>query len=138
MNLFVYGTLMIPSVMYAVTASRFRFTDAILRGYARYTVKGESYPGIIPAADAVTQGIICFGVDEISLKRLDEFEGDLYQRTPIMVETKTEETYNAETYAIRSEYVCCLSFEKWNLKDFSRNHLEAFLETYSGFQKNYK
>ena len=135
MNLFVYGTLMIPSLMYAVTASRFRFTDAILRGYARYTVKGESYPGIIPASDAVTEGIICFGVDEISLERLDEFEGNLYQRTRIKVETKKGETYNAETYAIRADYINCLSSKKWNLKDFSRNHLEAFLETYSGFQK---
>ena len=135
MNLFVYGTLMIPSVMYTVTARRFPFADAILKGYARYRVKGESYPGIIPAAEAVTEGIICFGVDEISLKRLDEFEGDLYQRNRIMVETKKGETYNAETYAIRSEYISCLSSEKWNLKDFSRNYLDAFLESYSGFQK---
>ena len=74
---------MIPEVMYAVTTREFRFKNAILRGYARFTVKGESYPGIIPVTDAVTEGIIYFDVDESSLARLDAFEGDLYQRTAI-------------------------------------------------------
>jgi gamma-glutamylcyclotransferase (GGCT)/AIG2-like uncharacterized protein YtfP len=136
MKLFVYGTLMIPSVMHAVTVRRFRFIDAILRGYARYTVKGESYPGIIPATDTVTEGILYFDVDELSLERLNAFEGDLYQRTPILAETEKGEIFNAETYAIKTKYRDCLSSKKWNVKEFSQNHLEAFLETYSGFQKN--
>lgn len=121
--------------MYAVTGRRFRFVDAILRGYARYMVKGESYPGIIPSADDVTEGITYLDVGELSLKQLDEFEGDLYQRTPIMVETKKGETYNAETYAVKLEFRDCLSSKKWNVKEFSKDHLKAFLETYPGFQK---
>ncbi|MBW2602750.1 MAG: gamma-glutamylcyclotransferase [Deltaproteobacteria bacterium] len=60
MNIFTYGTLMLPRVMYAVTARKLRFVDAMLRGYARFTVKGESYPGIIPVTEAVTEGIIYF------------------------------------------------------------------------------
>jgi len=91
MNIFTYGTLMIPDVMYAVTTRKFRFKNAILRGYARFTVKGESYPGIIPVTGAVTEGIVYFDVDALSLDRLDAFEGDLYQRTPVRVETKKEE-----------------------------------------------
>jgi gamma-glutamylcyclotransferase (GGCT)/AIG2-like uncharacterized protein YtfP len=136
MNLFVYGTLMIPSVMHAVTARKFRFIEALLRGYARYTVKGEYYPGIIPETDAVTKGVLCFDVDELSLERLDAFEGDLYQRTPIRAETEREEIFSAETYAVKPEFRDCLSSKKWNVEEFSQNHLEAFLETYSGFQKN--
>jgi gamma-glutamylcyclotransferase (GGCT)/AIG2-like uncharacterized protein YtfP len=136
MNLFVYGTLMIPSVMYAVTVRKFRFIDAILRGYARYTVKGESYPGIIAVTDTVTEGILCFDVDELSLERLDAFEGDLYQRTQILAETGKGEIFNAETYAIKPEYRGCLSSKKWNVKEFSQKDLDSFLENYSGFQKN--
>jgi len=64
MKIFAYGTLMIPEVMYAVTTCKFRFDNAILRDYARFTVKGESYPGIIPVTDAVTEGIIYFDVAE--------------------------------------------------------------------------
>ncbi len=64
MNIFACGTLLIPSVMYAVTAREFRFNNAILRGYAPFTVKGETYPGIIPITDAITEGIIYFDVDK--------------------------------------------------------------------------
>ena len=136
MNLFVYGTLMIPSVMDAVTARKFRFVDAVLRGYARFTVKGESYPGIVPVPDAITEGIVYLVVDELSFKRLDAFEGDLYQRTSISVVTEKEEMFKAETYTIKREYRDCLSTKKWDVKEFSRKNLETFLKTYSGFQKD--
>jgi len=136
MKIFAYGTLLIPSVMYAVTASEFRFKNAILRGYARFTVKGECYPGIIPVADAVTKGIVYFDVDKLSLERLDVFEGDLYQRTPIMVEMEGGEISNAEAYVIRSNFRNHLSSSEWNAKEFVQKYLKAFLETYSGFQNN--
>ena len=135
MKIFAYGTLMIPEVMYAVTTREFRFKNAILRGYARFTVKGESYPGIIPVTDEVTEGVIYFEVDELSLARLDAFEGNLYQRKPIRVETKEREIRDAETYVIKPEYRGCLSSKEWNVKEFNQKHLEVFLETYQGFQK---
>ena len=137
MNLFVYGTLRIPSVMYAVTDRRFRSIDAVIRGYARYSVKGESYPGIIAATNAVTDGIVYLNVDELSLKRLDEFEGDLYQRMLIPAETSKGEIYDVETYVIKPEYHGCLSSKEWHLGEFSQNHLAAFLKTYSGFQNKF-
>ena len=136
MNIFTYGTLMIPDVMYAVTTCEFRFIDAILRGYARFTVKGESYPGIIPVTDAVTEGIIYFDVDEPSLDVLDIFEGELYQRTTVRVEAQGEEMLNAETYVIKPEYLGCLSLQLWDVKEFTKKDLKAFLNSYKGFQQN--
>ena len=136
MNIFTYGTLMIPEVMHAVTTREFRNRDAILRGYARFTVKGESYPGIIPVTDAVTRGIVYFDVDELSLERLDAFEGDLYQRTPILAEIKGGEILNAEAYVIKPQFGGYLSSKEWSAKEFVQKYLKAFLETYSGFQKN--
>ncbi len=135
MDLFVYGTLMIPSVMYAVTGRKFRFVNAILTGCARYTVKGESYPGIVRATDAVTEGIIYLDVDRLSIKKLDEFEGDLYQRTPIPAKTGKGEIYDAETYVIKPGYQGCLTSKQWHLNEFYRNHLASFLKTYPGFLK---
>ena len=136
MNIFAYGTLMISEVMYAVTNREFRFVDATLKDYARFTVKRESYPGIISVTGAVTQGTIYFDVDELSLELLDAFEGNLYQRVSIQAETKEKEILNAETYAIKSKFKSCLSSKEWDVKEFTQKHLEAFLETYSGFQKN--
>ena len=133
MNIFVYGTLLIPDVMYAVTTRKFRFIDATLRGYARFTVKGASYPGIIPTTEAVTEGIIYFDVDALSLERLNAFEGDLYQRTPIQAETEEGKVLNAETYVVKPEYRDYLSLQKWDVKEFVQNSLTAFLNTYQGF-----
>jgi len=127
--IFTYGTLMIPDVMYAVTTREFRFIDAILRSYSRFTVKGESYPGIIPVTDAVTEGIIYLNVDEPSLARLDIFEGDLYQRTPIQAETQEGKILNAETYVIKPEHRDYLSSKGWDVEEFVQNSLEAFLNS---------
>ena len=126
---------MIPDVMYAVTTREFRFMDAILRGYACLAVKGESYPGIIPTTDAVTKGILYFDVDELSLERLDAFEGNLYQRTMVRIETEEKEIRDAETYVIKPEYRGYLSWEAWDVQKFIRKDLETFLETFSGFRK---
>ena len=133
MNIFTYGTLMIPDVMCAVTTREFRFIDVILRGYARFMVKGASYPGIIQVTDAITEGIIYFDVDELSLERLDEFEGDLYQRIPIQAETERGKILNAATYVIKPEYRDYLSLQKWDVEEFVQNSLAAFLNTYQGF-----
>jgi gamma-glutamylcyclotransferase (GGCT)/AIG2-like uncharacterized protein YtfP len=136
MNIFAYGTLMIPSVMYAVTGRHFRSQKAILRDYARFTVKGESYPGIIPVTNEITEGIIYFNVNELLLEQLDTFEGDLYERTGIRVETEEKEMQNAEAYVIQSKYLGYLSLKGWDVKKFIKKDLEVFLMTYSGFPKN--
>lgn len=127
---------MIADVMYAVTTRKFRFVEANLRGYARFTVKGESYPGIIPATDAITAGIIYYNVDEPSLARLDIFEGELYQRTPIQAEAQGGKILNAETYVIKPEYRDYLSSKGWDVNKFTKTYLETFLESCQGFPKN--
>ena len=136
MNIFAYGTLMIPSVMHAVTACHFRSQKAILRDYARFRVKGESYPGIIPVTDAITEGIIYFNVDEFSLDKLDTFEGVLYERTRVQVETEEKGIQNAQAYVIPSKYLGYLSRTAWDVEEFIKKDLEMFLMTYSGFSKN--
>jgi len=136
MNIFAYGTLMIPSVMHAVTARHFRSQKAILRDFARFRVKGESYPGIIPVTDAITEGIIYFNVNEFSLEQLDTFEGDLYERTRIWVETEEKQILNAQAYVIQSKYLGYLSRKEWDVKEFIKKELDMFLMTYSGFPKN--
>jgi len=122
--------------MHAVTARHFRSQKAILRDYARFRVKGESYPGIIPVTDAITEGIIYFNVNEFSLEQLDTFEGDLYERTRIWVETEEKQILNAQAYVIQSKYLGYLSRKEWDVKEFIKKELDMFLMTYSGFPKN--
>ena len=127
---------MIPAVMHAVTGRQFRFEKAMLEGYARFTVKGELYPGIIPQTDAMTEGILYLKVDKSSLERLDVFEGELYQRTEVQVQTAKKEILKAETYVIKPEYRHYLSSKTWDVREFVQQGLQTFLNTYSGFCNN--
>jgi gamma-glutamylcyclotransferase (GGCT)/AIG2-like uncharacterized protein YtfP len=99
-------------------------------------VKGESYPGIIPVTDAITEGIIYFNVNEFSLDKLDTFEGDLYERTRVRVETEEKTIQMAQAYVIPSKYLGYLSRTAWDVEEFIKKDLEMFLMTYSGFSKN--
>ena len=45
--LFAYGTLEIPAVMRAVVGIEPPSVEATLHGYARFLVKGATFPGII-------------------------------------------------------------------------------------------
>jgi gamma-glutamylcyclotransferase (GGCT)/AIG2-like uncharacterized protein YtfP len=132
-NLFTYGSLMIASVMHAVTGQNFQRWKASLRDYARFKLKGESYPGIIYHEGAFTDGIIYLDLDALSLKRLDGFEGEMYERVSVRVETDQGELFTAETYVIKREHCNLLSFEPWDLEEFEKDHLKEFMASYKGF-----
>jgi gamma-glutamylcyclotransferase (GGCT)/AIG2-like uncharacterized protein YtfP len=133
MNVFTYGSLMIPSVMTAVTGKRFRMLRAYLKNYARLKVKGESYPGIVCKRGAATDGIVHCDVDDLSLKSLDEFEGELYKRISVRVEVGQKGPLIAEAYIISPEHLHLLSSEPWDLEGFKKEHLQEFLQGYKGF-----
>jgi len=70
------------------------------------------------------------------LEQLDTFEGDLYERTRIWVETEEKQILNAQAYVIQSKYLGYLSRKEWDVKEFIKKELDMFLMTYSGFPKN--
>ena len=133
MNIFAYGTLIIPEVMRRVTDGQFRCQEAFLRGYARFRVRRQSYPAIIPFPDKETDGVVYFDVDDASVQRLDAFEGTLYMRTEVNVETETREWVEAETYVMRWAERKRLTAEPWDELEFRDQHLAQFLSTYRGF-----
>jgi hypothetical protein len=124
---------MAPSVMRAVTGQQFSTCKVALRGYARYKVKDAFYPGIIRKSDAMMIDTIHLDVDGRSLMLLDHFEGDLYARTAVEVESEQGLPLSAETYVIKPEHEISLSYEPWDPEDFERNHLQDFIENYEGF-----
>jgi gamma-glutamylcyclotransferase (GGCT)/AIG2-like uncharacterized protein YtfP len=133
MNVFTYGSLILPSVMTAVTGKRFQMLRAHLKNYARFKVKEESYPGIVRRKGATTDGIVHRDVDDLSLKLLDGFEGEFYKRISVRVEVDQEGPLTAETYSISPEHLHLLTSEPWDLDEFKRNHLQEFLQNYKGF-----
>jgi gamma-glutamylcyclotransferase (GGCT)/AIG2-like uncharacterized protein YtfP len=133
MNVFTYGSLMIPSVMAAVTGKHFQVMKACLREYARFKVKGESYPGIIYKTGAATDGVVHRDVDDLSLNLLDDFEGELYKRISVPVEVDQSGALIAETYVVSPEHLHRLSSVPWDVDKFKKENLQEFLRSYKGF-----
>ena len=124
---------MIPAVMVAVTGKHFQMLKACLKEYARFKVKTESYPGIVYQKGAATDGIVHCDVDDLSLKLLDDFEGELYKRVCVRIEVDQSRPLIAETYIIAPEHLGLLSTEPWDLEEFEKEHLQEFLQSYKGF-----
>jgi gamma-glutamylcyclotransferase (GGCT)/AIG2-like uncharacterized protein YtfP len=133
MKVFTYGSLMIPSVMAAVTGKHFQVMKACLKEYARFKVKGESYPGIVYKTGAATGGVVHCDVDDPSLKLLDDFEGELYKRISVQIEVDQNGPLIAEAYVISPEHLHLLSSEPWDFDEFKKEHLHEFLQGYKGF-----
>ena len=133
MNVFTYGSLMIPSVMAAATGKHFQVMKACLKEYARFKVKGESYPGIVYKTGAATDGVVHCEVDDLSLKLLDDFEGELYKHISVRVEVDQNGPLIAETYIFAREHLQLLSSEPWDFEEFKKEHLQEFLRSYKGF-----
>ena len=133
MNIFTYGSLMFPSVMKAVTGREFSSRNARVKNHARFKVIGESYPGLTPLEGAVTEGVLYLDVDAFSVKRLDDFEEELYERAGISAVALDGESLMAQTYLIKPQYRDRLSSEPWDAEHFEKADLLQFMATYRGF-----
>jgi hypothetical protein len=135
MNILTYGSLMFPAVMKAVTGREFPSRKARVKKYARFKVEGESYPGLTPSVGAVTDGILYLNVDPLSVKRLDDFEGEMYERVEIQADGLDGESFPAHAYIIRAQYRDRLSSSKWDPARFEAENLREFMASYQGFDR---
>lgn len=124
---------MFPSVMKAVTGREFPSKKARVQNYARFKVKGESYPGLLPLEGALTDGVLYMNVDSLSVRRLDEFEGEHYEREEIAVDAFEGESLPAQTYVVKAQSQNRLSSEEWDPTHFEKHDLLEFMNTYRGF-----
>ncbi len=130
MNVFTYGSLMFDAIWESVCLGQYSKRDAVLTGYARYCVSGESYPALIPETGGQVAGKLYVGVNEEDLQRLNQFEGNEYVLRTIEVDGEPFSFY--EFIAIKRleklewdvEY-----FEKVGLPAFQKKHVASFLAT---------
>jgi len=133
-RIFAYGTLQFPDIAAAVAGRRLPASAARLHGYARFQLKGEPYPGIVPRAGASVPGVVYEGVDGIVLDRLDEFEGEMYRREDVQVivddgvDGDGEGTpLAAQTYVIRPRWRSLLRPVDWDPDSFARHWHSAYV-----------
>lgn len=126
--LFFYGTLQFPAVLEAVTGRRLEGESAVLDGYARFRVRDEAYPGIVAAQGAHVPGVICTGIDPVSLARVDRFEGRMYRREPVQVRAARDgRAVDAETYVVRPRWRGLLADAPWDPDEFARRWHDAYV-----------
>ncbi len=129
-NIFTYGTLMFPELVYALTQKHFKSDDALIDNYIRYkvnTINGaEEYPVIVDKINHSVKGKLIYGIDDESLKIIDFYEGDEYKRIikPIIVDGKTIEAFvyvwNSNERIFGNLY--------WDENDFKMNYLNLYKE----------
>lgn len=85
MHVFTYGSLMFAPVWERVVRGSYRSARARLDAYARFAVRGQSYPGIVPMSASHVDGLLYFDVAANDLDALDRFEGAEYARTALTV-----------------------------------------------------
>ena len=132
---FTYGTLMVASVMRAVTGREIEAEAAYVRGFERFQILGAVYPGLLSTGRGGTAGVLYRGVDSETLAALDRFEGDLYERCAIEVECAAESPQRAQCWVVPASEVEQLEDTPWSLEGFERLHLDAYLEMCREFRR---
>lgn len=97
-HVFTYGSLMFAQVWQRVVQGTYRSCPAIVHGFARYAIVGETYPGMVVRQGAKVPGVLYFDVGTDDIGALDAFEGVEYRRDMIPVTLPSGEPVTAETY----------------------------------------
>jgi gamma-glutamylcyclotransferase (GGCT)/AIG2-like uncharacterized protein YtfP len=127
-RVFAYGTLEVAALVEALTGRSFPRIEAVLEGFARSMVRGQSYPGIAPEPGARTSGVLYLGVDAEALALLDRYEGPLYERRGVRVATCDGERVAAQAWVIAEERRHLLGDEPWDRARFEAHDLARYLE----------
>jgi gamma-glutamylcyclotransferase (GGCT)/AIG2-like uncharacterized protein YtfP len=125
--LFAYGTLQIPEILVQLLGRTLPAAHAVLAGYRCFRVADKPYPAIIATPGASVSGLIHSGVSEIELAHLDRYEGELYERRLVDLQTATG-VVPGFAYVLRADHREQLGSEGWDLASFRRDHLAHYLE----------
>lgn len=128
MNLFVYGVLISPRVLEAVTKKKFESEPAILSGFERLAVSGKTYPAAIVSKKSKIEGILLKNVDNDSLRTLDDFEGDEYEGRSVEVVTQDGKTHQALVYVWNKDKKHLSG--SWNPEKIDGKMIQKYINTF--------
>ena len=120
--------------MDCVAGTRFESTLAYLPGFFRKQVINAVYPAIAPGSDHQVEGVLYLNVSKQALKRLDHYEGDLYERSAVIIQLANGHWLDAHSYVIKPDYQSMMSDQDWHLENFNEHHHTQFKQEYEGFQ----
>jgi gamma-glutamylcyclotransferase (GGCT)/AIG2-like uncharacterized protein YtfP len=124
--LFTYGTLQVSEIFEHIVGRALASCPARLEGYARYRVDQRVYPAIVRQSGAQVAGLLYSGLDARELEHLDVYEGELYERTRLVVQAGGA-LIEAWTYVLGDAHLDQLATDPWDLETFQREHLASYL-----------
>jgi gamma-glutamylcyclotransferase (GGCT)/AIG2-like uncharacterized protein YtfP len=127
-NVFTYGSLMFAPVWERVVRGQYRSALARLDAHSRHALIGETYPGVRVNPNAHVDGRVYFDVDAADVARLDDFEGDNYDRLISPVELQSGEVATAGFYLYKGPLT--LTAQDWDPQWFEREGMAVFLATF--------
>lgn len=128
-NLFTYGSLMLPTIFQRVAGRCPVALEATLENWERVRVQNESYPAAIPSPGERIRGLLWLSLSSSELLRLDAFEGSDYKREEIQVIDLSGHSHSAQIYGwcqkgkLTNEPWDVHWFETVGVKDFSNKFL---------------
>ncbi len=120
-TLFAYGTLQHDLIISYVLGRVPESTPAMLDDFARYAIRGQDFPGLIPEPRAKTDGTAFFGILPAEWEKLDSYESDLYDRQSVTIVLKDGQPETANAYVIPHTYQHVLSNQLWEIKKYKPN-----------------
>ena len=123
--LFAYGTLMFPAVIKSVIGRIPDSRRAVIKGYRRLQVTGESFPGLIRENLESVEGIVYADIVGDEWEQLTAFEDDFYELQEITVDCLGT-SISALAYIVPPSRKSLLSDKTWNPDFFRKNHLAGF------------
>lgn len=141
--LFVYGTLRaLPLLAWALTgdASNTSVVSRLARpakvhGYARHALKNRDYPAVVKKADeaSTVDGYLLTLQTTSQRKKLDDFEGETYKVTPVLVELEDGSMVDGDMYVWDGD-MDDVSTEPWELETFVKERLEDWIDLFDGME----
>lgn len=132
-SIFVYGTLMCADIFQLVSRYKPAAQKATLKGYRRFAIKYEYYPGVIEKKGFEVEGLVYDNVPEKSWGLLDSFEGEMYTRKKVKVHLENDKKVDAFVYVIKAGYTHLVGVNDWSFERFVRSGKTQFEEGYRGF-----
>ncbi|MFO1369589.1 MAG: gamma-glutamylcyclotransferase family protein [Marinagarivorans sp.] len=129
-DLFTYGSLMFPAVWRQLVPAERTSRPAFLPFYSRRLIFLDTYPVIVPDANSTgILGTLYSGLNANDLRRLDWFEGEIYQRIslPVLVSTGTIE---CQTYVPKPSFRPLAMQDIWRGDIFQQVQMPIFLARY--------
>jgi len=127
-SLFVYGTLTNPSNVRTIAGRTYPTKKATLLGFEKIS-STMFFPYIIRRPESTVHGLLLEGIDQKTLLKFDEFEGegDLYRREKVTVSADGEDV-EAYTYVGEKGNILRYFGRGFVLEDRMQDHLEDRIE----------